>query len=217
MMRRLVLTALILSLLLSCSPAFAEQVILLDFTVTSDAKVTMNWLSVVEGVSQESVEGNYAALVLDESGNELSRTPFFVSFFLSGMMEELDEKGLIMRIPYSPDAHIISLEKDDAIIFRQLIGTVCDYDFTCGEEENHASCPTDCPSGEKDNFCDGIEDGTCDPDCATSGDLDCEEEVEAAAVSDGDKGISTSNIAIVVLVILALAIPAFFIIRMTRE
>jgi len=42
--------------------------------------------------------------------------------------------------------------------------TVCG-DGTCGMPENYETCPKDCPSGSYDNFCDGIKDGKCDPDC----------------------------------------------------
>lgn len=31
--------------------------------------------------------------------------------------------------------------------------------------ENYKTCPHDCPSGSKDDYCDGVADGICDPDC----------------------------------------------------
>jgi hypothetical protein len=39
--------------------------------------------------------------------------------------------------------------------------------------ENHSNCPRDCPSGGEDQFCDGLEDGVCDPDCKEEEDPDC--------------------------------------------
>jgi putative hemolysin len=39
--------------------------------------------------------------------------------------------------------------------------------------ENYKLCPKDCPSGSKDNYCDAITDGRCDPDCKEKEDIDC--------------------------------------------
>lgn len=90
----------------------------------------------------------------------------------------------------------------------------CDEDRVCEVEEgeNYNICKADCSSGSKDNYCDGVEDGTCDPDCKSYQDVDCGEEV----VSDGDdetKTILTSplvlaglGIVIIIILILALSI-----------
>jgi hypothetical protein len=44
----------------------------------------------------------------------------------------------------------------------------------CGQRENHYNCPSDCPTGIKDNICDAVDDGLCDPDCRPEEDPDCE-------------------------------------------
>ena len=44
----------------------------------------------------------------------------------------------------------------------------------CDEMENYKSCPGDCPSGSSDKYCDGLDDGICDPDCYEWEDPDCE-------------------------------------------
>jgi hypothetical protein len=49
-------------------------------------------------------------------------------------------------------------------------------------EENHAACPVDCPSGQKDGYCDKIDDGLCDPDCASGEDPDCQGSNSAALI-----------------------------------
>lgn len=48
-------------------------------------------------------------------------------------------------------------------------------DGTCGTSENFGNCPQDCPSGDRDDFCDGVQDGACDVDCVEMGgsDQDC--------------------------------------------
>lgn len=42
--------------------------------------------------------------------------------------------------------------------------------------ENHGNCKSDCPSGGKDNYCDKLRDGRCDPDCKRGEDPDCKME-----------------------------------------
>lgn len=40
--------------------------------------------------------------------------------------------------------------------------------------ENYKACKQDCPSGSKDEYCDSLADGVCDPDCTKDEDIDCE-------------------------------------------
>lgn len=39
--------------------------------------------------------------------------------------------------------------------------------------ENYKTCPKDCHSGSRDDYCDGVMEGICDPDCPGEGDVDC--------------------------------------------
>ena len=43
----------------------------------------------------------------------------------------------------------------------------------CNINEDYRTCEKDCPSGGKDDFCDGKEDERCDPDCWEEKDPDC--------------------------------------------
>jgi len=50
----------------------------------------------------------------------------------------------------------------------------CNRDGTCEVKmENYLNCPQDCPSGSLDNYCDGLKDDICDPDCKEGEDPDC--------------------------------------------
>lgn len=193
---------------LMISPVFADKVILLDFTIAKDDKVTMNWLSVVEGKPDYAANGNYAAIVLDREGNAISTTPFSISFYTSGF-EELSERNIIMKIPYRNDAYAIKMQKGDKIISQNLIGTVCNNNLKCEASENYASCPTDCISGSRDNYCDGVVDGRCDPDCAVSGDKDCESAESGVVGTGGITETSTWLILIVIVIIIAFAVFYF--------
>ena len=48
-------------------------------------------------------------------------------------------------------------------------------DDVCDADENYNNCHEDCPSGEKDNYCDKQSDGKCDPDCSKEEDIECKE------------------------------------------
>lgn len=57
--------------------------------------------------------------------------------------------------------------------FMVLLGEKkCKIDGFCIGDENYGTCPNDCKSGMKDNYCDMVIDKICDPDCENK-DLDC--------------------------------------------
>ena len=66
---------------------------------------------------------------------------------------------------------------DFAVIERPEIHSAsqCNTNNECepGLGENYKTCPQDCHSGSKDNYCDGIRDGICDSDCLAEKDMDC--------------------------------------------
>ena len=68
-----------------------------------------------------------------------------------------------------PDGREVEVTELMNLSFKE---TVCG-DGTCGFPENYNTCPKDCPSGEIDDYCDGVKDGKCDPDCSTNQDPDC--------------------------------------------
>ena len=49
----------------------------------------------------------------------------------------------------------------------------CNKDGSCGKGENSKNCPSDCPAGSADGYCDQTKDGVCDSDCPTGEDPDC--------------------------------------------
>ena len=63
-------------------------------------------------------------------------------------------------------------------------------DGSCGTPENYSSCPEDCPPGGWDDYCDGLDDGTCDPDCleTKAHDPDCFD-------TDGDNDVDGKDLA----------------------
>ncbi len=207
-----VLIACMVVLLALPSLAFAEEIMFMEFDITREGKVSMNWLSVIEGSPDQSVDGNYAAVVLDREGSEISRTKFSVSFYMSGTYEELSQRTVMMKIPYREDAYAVQIQKNGAMIFSYPIGSVCDSNLKCEGNENYASCSSDCQSGGRDNYCDGVQDGRCDPDCAVSGDVDCAGATTGAAETVG-KGISPLLVAGVAAVAVIILLAVFLLRR----
>ena len=61
----------------------------------------------------------------------------------------------------------------------------CNTNGVCEKGESHLFCPEDCPTGVKDDNCDALVDGKCDPDCVPSYDPDCSENA-------GNKSLSSN-------------------------
>ncbi|MEA3254715.1 MAG: hypothetical protein U9Q22_02650 [Candidatus Altiarchaeota archaeon] len=90
-----------------------------------------------------------------------------LKFLESRGITEMNLLGFSFSIP---DENFFK-ESDRA--FMEII--VCNNNGICEREryENYPNCPGDCPSGSSDGYCDMIEDGVCDPDCAEEFDVDC--------------------------------------------
>lgn len=56
---------------------------------------------------------------------------------------------------------------------RTGLRTGCNGNGACEAGENYGNCPSDCPSGGSDNYCDEEQDQRCDPDCYRDRDIDC--------------------------------------------
>lgn len=90
--------------------------------------------------------------------------------------------------------------------FRVLFGERnCEVNGFCGGNENYGTCPIDCKSGMKDDYCDRIIDGICDPDCEGK-DLDCKIKERE------EKKILTSF-----LIILFIIVIMFYILKLKKK
>ncbi len=66
----------------------------------------------------------------------------------------------------------------------------CDGDGICeiNRGEYHKNCPEDCKSAGRDNYCNRVLDGLCDPDCGGIGDPDCMEVVCGDGKCESSRG-----------------------------
>ncbi len=52
------------------------------------------------------------------------------------------------------------------------IDIICRSNGACDKGETYINCPDDCPTGSKDDACDGVKDGRVDPDCEADAEPD---------------------------------------------
>jgi hypothetical protein len=125
-------------------------------------------------------DGNYTFQVLSKNGEILYQKNFEAGFvILSHPPVFVNETIVMFSIPYLPNMQILRLLKGGKVIFEENIGKYfCNQNGKCEGQENFYSCPKDCPSGSKDNVCDALIDGKCDPDCKENVDLDCNLELK---------------------------------------
>jgi hypothetical protein len=92
-------------------------------------------------------------------------------------VERLSESVTDLAIPYFENAEKMNIyDKNKAKVLEIDISVFSEScgDGKCQFHESFESCPKDCGSGLKDDYCDRVEDGICDPDCKPESlDPDC--------------------------------------------
>lgn len=88
-----------------------------------------------------------------------------------------ENKNYLIYIPYNENAVRIDMYNQKNSKIMELDAS--SFSNTCGNKaceghESYESCAKDCNSGSRDDFCDGISDNICDPDCSPKTDADCE-------------------------------------------
>ncbi len=120
-------------------------------------------------------------IIKDDFGKEITIDNPLIPSSAVGVQKYVKElilpyyKNINKIIIYSRNNSNPSLEIDVSN-FADLCG-----DKICQIIEHNFNCPQDCNSGGNDNFCDGIKEGICDPDCVAELDLDCKKKEEQTA------------------------------------
>jgi hypothetical protein len=120
-------------------------------------------------------EGNFTFQIFSRNNQIVYQRNFSVDFvILSEPPVFTNETIIFLSVPLLPNMQTIRLLKGKKLIFEENIEKfLCNHNTKCENFENFYSCPDDCPSGSKDNVCDALRDGRCDPDCAEGIDPDC--------------------------------------------
>lgn len=137
---------------------------------------------------QPSLEPNtktFKAVILSFDNKILYTHYFYIYKYVSGAppieknkesIAELTDFNFSLIIPFYKTGKLIEIfnpKKEKLLeVNVAFFSDVCG-DNICQPHESYESCPKDCKSGEKDDYCDKIEDGKCDPDCTLKQDPDC--------------------------------------------
>jgi len=166
---------ILLTLFLLSESVFAlEQIISLTIDINKNDTVLLRDISIIQGIKTKELGGeDYKIKTLDKNGNLLIEKKFDIQFIIySSPPKFIDNKTLIIRLPYTQETSLVVLEHKNKTIFETNV-VLCTINGVCSEYENFVSCPQDCTSGSKDNYCDKEFDKRCDPDCAKDVDVDC--------------------------------------------
>ena len=151
-------------------------------------ELKLNSVFVTVAQIQKSVGKNsntYEAIIEDFNGKTLYTMFFYINRGFIGPPAiggeqpnyiEQDDLNFALILPYFKNGSYIKifspkkklLLKVDVSVFANTCG-----DGVCQRQENYKTCPQDCSSGGKDNYCDKVKDGICDPDCKMGEDPDC--------------------------------------------
>ena len=189
-----ILMLLLICIILSFPVIAYERIYDIQLNISRSDQTNLHYAKLLDGyktIFSQSPQ-DYSIKVYSENGEELLSEYFVVSFSIltSPPIEwEINDTIIDLRLPYQGDAKTIKVFHREKEIFSFDISSFCNEDNICSEYENEISCPSDCPSGSKDDYCDGLEDGICDPDCAKGKDPDCElkkAETNASITGCGD-------------------------------
>lgn len=149
--------------------AYAEKYFVLDVNYIIGS-VTFNSINLREV--------DTAIRYTDSSGFLIKAVSFDNSDITKIYYNMSENKRYFIYIPYSENAARIEVYNPKNS--RVMDIDVASFANTCGNKkceghESYESCTTDCTSGSKDDFCDEVKDGICDPDCFGKADIDCKD------------------------------------------
>jgi hypothetical protein len=174
-----------------------------DFKLQSDGKFRFE----VASFSNESLFSSQLYLEKRICGDTVLDP---VTQKVSGGCRMLEKGTLSLSIPYYPNGKSINFyDPAGKLILAVDISDFADLcgDGICQENENAGTCQSDCRSGASDKYCDKLEDGVCDPDCAEAEDQDC-----SAA-----KGVNITQVVIIGAFLSILIVAAAFAVYMIRK
>ena len=154
-------------MILITSNANAENYFVLNINRIIDS-VTFNSISL--GEINRTIKYN------DKSGFFV-KTVSFKNAEIDKLYYNISENGnYVIYIPYNKNAARIEMYNIKNSKIMDI--DISSFSDTCGNKvceahESYESCTKDCKSGGKDDFCDGIKDSICDPDCSLNTDIDC--------------------------------------------
>lgn len=163
--------------LLVVSTANAEKYFVLDVNYISNS-ITFNSINLRE-IDR--------AIKYEEKSGFMVKTVSFENTDIKRVYYNMSEnKNYLIYIPYNKNTARIEMYNPKNSKIMDI--DVSSFADTCGNKicepyESYEICPNDCPSGSKDDFCDKVNDGICDPDCSLKTDADCIEKEDNETVA----------------------------------
>ncbi len=159
---------ILISLSLLILPYFvqAEELYSLKLVNTDKGLAYSSTKIVVGELPIPEIEGTHTAEIKDFSGKTIYQTKFTPKFY----------QPFDLFLPYYQNGQSVILQDPKQAIPLSI--SVTHFADTCGNnlcepQENNYECPSDCQSGQKDDYCDKMDDNLCDPDCQNDEDQDC--------------------------------------------
>ena len=148
-------------------------------TVNAEKYFVLNVNHIIDSVTFNSInleEIDRTIKYSDKSGFLIKAVSFEKKDIRKFYYNISGNRNYIIYIPYNKNAARIEMYNPNNSKIMEIDTT--SFADTCGNKvcepyESYESCPRDCKSGSRDDFCDGIKDGTCDPDCSPNTDIDC--------------------------------------------
>jgi len=190
--KKIILTLIIACCLLTSGKGLAQGKTALgvQFDVYKNDSAQLKSFQILKRATISNTEGmgDYKLVLVSPEGEIAYSSRFSASFSTHG--DGLGENGGLThvpinlskvsrfyRLPYTA-ASKLQIKHNNELIYETAIPA----ENYCGsglcETElglNHNNCPQDCPSGQKDNYCDQQADTICDPDCEAAKDPDCKQ------------------------------------------
>ncbi|MBI4044705.1 MAG: hypothetical protein HY392_03275 [Candidatus Diapherotrites archaeon] len=145
-----------------------------------------------EGVfASEMNEGSISGKIYSVEGDEIFSFKFepdnLVVIEDAGVVEETEFKQVLVLPYYGNAEKIVFLNGktgQELAVPIAFLSKLCG-NKTCDVSEAFGNCPSDCPSGGQDSYCDRQEDDICDPDCEPKFfDADCRQIPTGAGLSE---------------------------------
>jgi hypothetical protein len=173
------LAFLALFCLLTAAGASAQKVTDVDLIVYENDTVVLYSMKVYDGKLRNFLESDrteYVLKMVDAADRTTNEIVLPVGFYvMTDPPHRTEAVPVSVTMLYNDNWRDLQVYHNGSLIFQKSIeGYFCNGDSVCGPpEENAVSCPSDCPPGSADGWCQPFQDGACDPDCLSGLDPDC--------------------------------------------
>ena len=165
------------------APAQSEEKVLIVSLMFNDGQMSFENAFTQKGIfASQMDEGMVSGKIYSVEGDEIFSFKFEQDNLGViedvGVVEETQFKQTLV-LPYFENAEKIVFfneeTRQELVVPIAFLSKICG-NGTCDASEAFGNCPTDCPSGGQDSYCDRVQDNICDADCKpTWVDSDCQQ------------------------------------------